>query len=65
MMFDLSPLTTTSGRPLHYGNAYLSQESVLLEQQNPGLRSAPIDWSDAERWLGVAGVERDAGVQAA
>jgi hypothetical protein len=67
MTFELSPLTTTSGRPLHYGNAYLSQDAVRAEQQTTGphAASAPVDWSIAERWLGVAGTERDDGVQAA
>ena len=66
-MFELSPLTTMSGRPLHYGNAYLTQESVLAESET-GTRHftrhlravSDLDWCVAEHWLRVAGPAAEA-----
>ena len=55
-MSELMPLNTTTCRPLHYGNAYITHDAARLQQRTPCLEPAqpPIDWSEIERWLQVA-----------
>jgi hypothetical protein len=55
-MFRLMPLTTSSGRPLHYGNAYLTHDAARLQQRTPCLEPAepPIDWAEVEHGLRIA-----------
>jgi hypothetical protein len=58
---ELSPLTTTSGEPLRWDNAYLDQESAGTEQKTAGLHPAPRprDFGEGPSWLcdGWAGEE--------
>ena len=60
MMFDLSPLTTTSGQPLHEGNAHLDHASAVLAEA-----TAAVNWILAERWLRIAGSDAASESQAA
>lgn len=54
-MSELTPLTTTSGRPLHYGNAYLTHDTARLEQRTPSLAAVErlLDWDEVEHGLQV------------
>lgn len=51
---ELSPLTTTSGSPLRWDNAYLDQESAGTAQKNAGPVPAPqpVDGGQGPSWLG-------------
>jgi hypothetical protein len=55
-MSELTPLTTTTGRELHYGNAYLTHDAARMQQRTPCLEppQPPIVWGEVERWLRVA-----------
>jgi hypothetical protein len=61
-MFELSPLTTTSGRPLDYGNAHLTHDSTPDEHGTLGRRAAggASGALIAERWLLIDELDAEA-----